>query len=231
MDFSHVDQWIFDLDNTLYPPDMALFPQIETRMTAYVMRLLGLEAGPADRLRHDYWRKHGTTLAGLMAEHAIDPQAYLAEVHDIDFTGLAPAPDLARAITALPGRKIVHTNGDSTYARKVLAARGLEVFEAVHGIEETGFHPKPQRAAYDHVIALSGIDPTRAAFFEDDPRNLRIPHALGMQTVLVGDGWHRPDPADFGPHIGHRTNNLTDFLQAIAPPPQATLNRAKQPDL
>ncbi|MFV0384827.1 pyrimidine 5'-nucleotidase [Paracoccus sp. (in: a-proteobacteria)] len=213
MDFAHVDFWIFDLDNTLYPPSMALFPQIEERMTAYVMRLLALEQNQADHLRRDYWRRHGTTLAGLMAEHAVDPLAYLTEVHDIDFTGLVPAPDLADAIRALPGRKIVHTNGDSTYARKVLAARGLDLFEAVFGIEETGFHPKPQAIAYDAVIAQAGFDPTRAAFFEDDPRNLEIPHRLGMRTVLVSDS----RKAD-APHIGHRTGDLTGFLRAIAPP-------------
>ncbi len=225
MDFAHVNVWIFDLDNTLYPPDMALFPQIEARMNAYVMRLLAVEQGDADHLRRDYWRRHGTTLAGLMAEHAIDPLSYLAEVHDIDFTALAPAPDLAAAIAALPGRKIVHTNADSTYAGKVLAARGLDLFEAIYGVEETGFHPKPQRAAFDAVIEMAGIDPTRAAFFEDDPRNLEIPHSLGMRTVLVGPGHRGPggeadavdDAADDAmDHVGHRTDDLTGFLQAIA---------------
>lgn len=220
MDFAHVDVWIFDLDNTLYPPEMALFPQIEQRMTAYVMRLLRVEHGHADRLRRDYWRRHGTTLAGLMAEHAIDPLAYLAEVHDIDFAGLAAAPDLAAAITALPGRKIVHTNADSRYAAKVLAARGLDLFEAIYGVEETGFHPKPQRASFEAVIAQAGFDPARAAFFEDDPRNLEVPHELGMRTVLVGKGRRGPDAAPGrSEHGAHRTDDLTGFLQAIAAGP------------
>lgn len=218
MDFAHVNCWIFDLDNTLYPPQMALFPQIETRMTAYVMRLLDIEQDHADHLRRDYWRRHGTTLAGLMAEHAIDPLAYLGEVHDIDFTVLTPAPDLAAAIDALPGRKIVHTNADSTYARKVLKARGLDMFEAVYGVEETHFHPKPQHAAFEAVRALDGYNPLRAAFFEDDPRNLAVPHDWGMRTVLVGAG---RDGSDAGhqaeqPHIQYRTDDLTAFLQEIA---------------
>lgn len=218
MDLSRADVWIFDLDNTLYPAEMALFPQIEQRMTAYVMRLLAVGQDHADQLRRDYWRQHGTTLAGLMAEHAIDPLAYLAEVHDVDFTGVAPAPDLARAIDALPGRKIVHTNADSHYARKVLAARGLDLFEAVYGVEETGFHPKPQRAAYEAVIALAGFDPRRAVFFEDDPRNLEVPHAMGMGTVLVGRGRRGPDPGlgGDGSHIDRRTDDLTAFLRTIA---------------
>ncbi|MDP5308371.1 pyrimidine 5'-nucleotidase [Paracoccus spongiarum] len=222
MDFAHVDVWIFDLDNTLYPPQMALFPQIETRMTAYVMRLLQLRRDEADRLRRDWWRQHGTTLAGLMAEHAIDPLDYLAEVHDIDFTGLAPAPELSAAIEALPGRKLVHTNGDSTYARKVLAARGLGMFEAVYGIEETGFRPKPARAAFEAVLRMAAIDPRRAAFFEDDPRNLVAPHDMGMRTVLVGPPRHGPDTGaalpgcDAIPHVDHRIDDLVAFLRAIA---------------
>lgn len=223
MDFKHVTTWIFDLDNTLYAPEADLFTQIESRMAAYVMRLLGVDRERADWLRRDWWLRHGTTLAGLMADHAIDPHAYLDEVHDIDFSALAPDPDLTRAIQALPGRKIVHTNGDSAYARRVLAARGLAdgVFEAVYGVVETGFHPKPRAAAFDAVLAASGIDPRMAAFFEDDPRNLEIPHSLGMRTVLVGSGRFGPDGV-FGDgmshaHVHHHTHDLTAFLCAIAP--------------
>ncbi|MDB6176595.1 pyrimidine 5'-nucleotidase [Paracoccus sp. Z330] len=226
MDFSDVDVWIFDLDNTLYPPDMALFPQIEARMTAYVMRLLQIAPHDADRLRKEYWQQHGTTLAGLMTEHAIDPADYLAEVHDIDFSPLVPAPDLARAINNLPGRKLIHTNADSTYARKVLTARGLDLFDEIYGVEETGFHPKPDQRAYTEVMRLSGIDPSRAAMFEDDPRNLLVPHELGMRTVLIGRGYSGPEVSGQGkapenrdfPHIMHRDDDLFAFLTKIALP-------------
>ncbi len=214
-----VHVWIFDLDNTLYPPEMALFPQIEARMTSYVMRVLSVERDHADRLRREYWRQHGTTLAGLMANHRIDPVAYLAEGHDIDFAPLSPDPGLAEAIAALPGRKIVHTNADSTYARRVLAARGLEDFDAVYGVEETGFQPKPRAAAYRAVLDHARIDPRHAVFFEDDPRNLLIPHRLGMRTVLVG-GQSGPGANGVsgatGAHVQHRTDDLTEFLCDIA---------------
>lgn len=228
MDFAHVDTWIFDLDNTLYPPEMALFPQIEARMTDYVMRTLAVERDAADRMRRDWWMRHGTTLAGLMAEHAIDPVAYLDDVHDVDFAPLLPAPDLAAAIAALPGRKLVHTNGDAGYAAKVLRARGLglvgsdapaPVFEAIYGIAETHFHPKPRREAFELVIAAAAIEPARAAFFEDDPRNLAVPHQLGMRTVLVGPGRHGPDlaPGPVPDHVDHHIDDLTAFLRRIAP--------------
>ena len=221
MDFAHVDCWIFDLDNTLYHPEVRLFAQIERRMTAYVMRELGVDEAEASRLRDHYWRSHGTTLAGLMAEHGIDPGPYLADVHDIDFSALRPDPQLAAAIAALPGRKIVHTNADAAYAGRVLAHRGLPAaFEAIYGVEEVGFHPKPDPRAYHAVLDAHGIDPTRAAFFEDDPRNLAVPEALGMVTVLVGAGRTGPDAvaegADPGPHVHHRTDDLTAFLLALA---------------
>ncbi|MDO5647857.1 pyrimidine 5'-nucleotidase [Paracoccus sp. (in: a-proteobacteria)] len=219
MDFSHVTVWIFDLDNTLYPPETALFPQIEARMTDYVMDLLGVDRAHADHLRAEYWRQHGTTLAGLMAQHQIDAGDYLARVHDIDFGALRPDPALNDAIAALPGRKIVHTNADAGYAGQVLARRGVSGFDGVYGIAETGFHPKPDARAYDAVLAAADIDPTHAAFFEDDPRNLIVPDVMGMRTVLVGPGRHGPDAlpvgTQHGAHVQFQTDDLTAFLRAI----------------
>lgn len=208
--FGHVDVWVFDLDNTLYPPAARLFDQIEVRMTAWVQAALGVDRAEADRLRAQYWRQYGTTLAGLMAEHGVDPGPYLAEVHDIDLSVLAPDPDLAARIAALPGRRVVYTNGCAPYARRVLAARGLSgAFDAVYGVEHAGFLPKPDRAAFETVFAAGGIDPRRAAMFEDDVRNLAAPHAMGMATVHVAP---EPDPQ---PHIAHHTHDLAAFLAAL----------------
>ena len=205
--FRHVRTWVFDLDNTLYPPRMRLFDQIEKRMTAYVARTLGVTEAEADHLRATYWRLHGTTLAGLMAEHALDPTPYLADVHDIDFSVLTPDPDLAAHIAALPGRRIVYTNADAPYARRVLTARGLDgLFDAVYGVEHARYRPKPERQAFETVFALDGLDPATAAMFEDDARNLAAPHAMGMRTVHIAPD---PEPA---PHIHHHDADLTAFL-------------------
>lgn len=210
--FSHVNTWVFDLDNTLYPPEAALFAQIEVKMTDWVSRELNVTPEEANRLRRDYWAEFGTTLSGMMHKHGTDPLPYLTYVHDIDFSGLTRDAELKAAITALPGRKIVYTNGSAPYAERVLEARGLTgLFNAIYGIEHAKFHPKPRAEAFDTVFTADGVTPKTAAMFEDDPRNLQVPHDLGMKTVYVA-----PAPLDPpAPHIHHHTDNLAAFLRAL----------------
>ncbi|MCP5074358.1 MAG: pyrimidine 5'-nucleotidase [Rhodobacteraceae bacterium] len=207
--FSHVTHWVFDLDNTLYPPEAALFDQIEVKMTEYVMRELKVDEKRATYLREHYWQTYGTTLSGMMREHDVDPLPYLTEVHEIDLDHLTQDLALRGHIRNLPGRKIVYTNGSQFHADRVLEARGLAgLFDAVYGIEHSGFHPKPSRPAYQAIVDADQIDTTRAAMFEDDPRNLEIPHDMGMKTVLVG----APAPRAY---IQHQTEDLTAFLSQI----------------
>ena len=208
--FQHVTSWVFDLDNTLYPPQFRLFDQIERRMTVWVMNALGVGKTEADRLRQHYWDSYGTTLAGLMREHDIDPAPYLQDVHDIDFTVLSADPDLAARIRALPGRRIVYTNACAPYAHRVLEARGLSgLFDAVYGVEHAGFRPKPERAAFESIFMQDGLDPATAVMFEDDPRNLMAPHQMGMKTV------HVAPKALKALHIQHHTNDLAGFLGTL----------------
>ena len=208
--FSHVTTWVFDVDNTLYPPQYRLFDQIEVKMTAWVMRELGVGQTEANRLRQHYWDKYGTTLAGLMREHNADPAPYLTDVHDIDFSLLPPDPALAQAIANLPGRRIVYTNACVPYAERVLAARGLDnLFHAIYGIENADFLPKPERAAFEKIFAADALDPMTAAMFEDDPRNLMAPHEMGMRTIHVA-----PKPLK-SRHIHHHTADLASFLATL----------------
>jgi len=208
--FAQVRHWVFDLDNTLYSPEVRLFEQINRKMTVYVMGLLGVQESEADRLRSVYWREHGTTLAGLMARHGVDPVPFLEQVHDISFDDLRPDPDLRARIAGLPGRRIVYTNGSAPYAARVLEARGLSgLFDAVYGVEHADYRPKPEADAFRRVFARDGVNTARAAMFEDDPRNLAAPHDMGMRTVLVG-----PDPVS-APHIQHHTDDLSGFLARL----------------
>ena len=210
-DFHHVRAWVFDLDNTLYPPEARLFDQIEVRMTAFVMEALGVDRTHADHLRRHYWQLYGTTLAGLMHEHDVDPAPYLTTVHDISLDHLDHDPKLRDGIKALPGRRIVYTNGSAPYAERVIAARGLSgLFDAVYGVEHAGFRPKPERAAFETVFARDDLTPETAAMFEDDPRNLAAPHAMGMRTVHVA-----PERGE-GDHIHYHTQDLCDFLIRVS---------------
>ncbi|SNR43860.1 putative hydrolase of the HAD superfamily [Puniceibacterium sediminis] len=179
-------------------------------MTRFVMQALGVNHVRANFLRGHYWRTYGTTLAGLMREHDVDPAPYLEEVHDITFDTLDPDPHLAALISGLPGRKIVYTNGTAPYAAQVLKARGLEAaFDALYGVEHADFAPKPERAAFEAVFARDGTDTRTAAMFEDDVRNLTEPHAMGMRTVHVAP---EPFKAD---HIHHHTDDLGSFLARL----------------
>lgn len=207
--FSHVDHWVFDLDNTLYPPEARLFDQIEVHMANFVMRELGVDEATAHKLRREYWEKHGTTLAGLMREHDVDPDPFLDAVHQLDLSHIEKDAELRASILALPGRKIIYTNGSRNHALKVSAARGLEgIFDAIYGIEDADYAPKPDHAAFAKVFAADGLPTKSAAMFEDDIRNLEIPHALGMNTVLVG-------PPETAKHVQHQTENLADFLSRL----------------
>mgnify|MGYP003677847909 FL=1 len=179
-------------------------------MTEWVMRELHVDRAEADRLRNHYWQTYGTTLAGLMREHGLDPAPYLTHVHDISLDHLEPAPELAARIRALPGRRIVYTNGSAPYAERVLKARGLShLFDVVYGVEHAGFRPKPERAAFEAVFAADGLDPAAAAMFEDDARNLAAPHDMGMRTVHVA-----PEPLGHT-YIHHHTDDLTAFLTEL----------------
>jgi putative hydrolase of the HAD superfamily len=209
--FSHVDTWVFDLDNTLYPPSADLFGQLDARFSVYVARLTGLDPARALKLCGDYWEEYGSTLTGLIAHHDIDPHHFLADVHDIDISHLQEDAALKDAIGKLKGRKIVFTNGSHNHAKRVLAARGLTAqFDAVYGVEHADFKPKPTHDAFARVFAKDGVIPTKAAMFEDEARNLAVPHALGMRTVHV-----HPQVTPLA-HVHHHTDDLAAFLSQLA---------------
>lgn len=224
--FGHVDAWVFDLDNTLYPASAGLFAQIDAKMTAFVMQRTGLDGLSARALQKYYYRTHGTTLSGMMTEDDLDPTEFLAFVHDIDHSVLTPAPNLAVAIARLPGRRFVLTNGSRRHAEGVAERLGiLDLFEDVFDIAAAKYVPKPAKAAYEAFLALHGVEPTRAAMFEDLSKNLVVPHALGMRTVLVappagdehlGERVTAGDDLSRGPHIDHVTDDLAGFLTALS---------------
>ncbi|RZK87513.1 MAG: pyrimidine 5'-nucleotidase [Methylobacterium sp.] len=207
--------WIFDLDNTLYPADANLFAHIDARMTAFVGNLLGLDPVEARRVQKEYFIGHGTTLAGLMAEHEVDPHAFLDYVHDIEMDVLAEDAALVAAIARLPGRKLVFTNGDGPYALRVLDRLGLgQSFEGVHDIHAMDLRPKPHPEAYAGLCAAFGLDPATCLFVEDMARNLKPAKAIGMTTVWVDNGSEQAPDADRS-YIDFQVPALTPWLEQI----------------
>ena len=216
--FDAVDVWVFDLDNTLYPARSNLFDQVDRRMGEFVAGLLDLAYDEAKRVQKGFFRSHGSTLRGLMTEHAVDPVAFLDYVHDIDLAVIDPDPALDRALAALPGRKLIFTNGSVTHAERVTERLGIQRhFEAVFDIVGSDYVPKPEPVPYDTFLKRYGVRPQAAAMFEDIARNLKPAFERGMTTVwLPGRNERAREGAEDG-HIHHVTDDLAGFLAAIRP--------------
>ncbi len=222
-EFAHVTDWVFDLDNTLYPHHVNLFSQIDRNMTAYVAELLSLDPADAKKLQKDYYRDHGTTLKGLMIHHGIDPNVFLEMAHSIDYSIVPPDPTLGEAIKALPGRKFIFTNGSVAHAEMTARQLGiLDHFNDIFDIVAADFVPKPAGETYDKFMSLHRVDTRNAVMFEDLPRNLLVPKTLGMKTVLLvprnfeyefAESWEKSNDED--EQIDYVTEDLTGFLRRV----------------
>ena len=211
----HIDSWIFDLDNTLYPASANLFSQIDVKMGAYIQNLLNVDQPEAHRIQKQLFHSHGMTLPGLMANHGVDPHHFLGQVHDVDVDVVTPHPELADLIARLPGRKFVFTNADAPYAERVLARLGLsQSFDALHDIHALDYVPKPQAPAYASMCTTHGIDPTRAVFVEDMARNLVPAKAIGMTTVWIDNGSEQ-GPGEQRDHIDYTIPDVGSWLAEV----------------
>ena len=218
--FAHVETWVFDLDNTLYPHHLNLWQQVDERIRAYIMDFLKMGREEAFRLQKDYYKRYGTSMRGLMTEHGMKADDFLNYVHKIDHSPLEPNPALGSAIEKLTGRKLILTNGTRAHADAVMRRLDIHThFEDVFDIIAAELEPKPLPQTYARFLKLHGVDPGRAAMFEDLSRNLEVPHTLGMTTVLVvpegtrevfRESWEMEGrDAD---HVDHVTDDLAGFL-------------------
>ncbi|NVN85541.1 MAG: pyrimidine 5'-nucleotidase [Rhodopseudomonas sp.] len=221
--FDHIETWVFDLDNTLYPHHVNLWQQVDLRIGEFIGNFLKVPPDEARRIQKDYYRRYGTSMRGMMTEHGVHADDYLAYVHQIDHSPLEPNPEMGEAIASLPGRKLILTNGSTDHAGKVLERLGIAAqFEAVFDIIAAELEPKPAPQTYQRFLTLHGVDPTRAAMFEDLARNLAVPHQLGMTTVLVvPDGSKEVVREDWelegrdAAHVDYVTDDLTAFLAGL----------------
>jgi putative hydrolase of the HAD superfamily len=222
-DFVEVDTWVFDLDNTLYPHHLNLWHQVDARIRDYIVAFLNVAHDDAFRIQKDYYRRYGTTMRGLMAEHGLEPDEFLDYVHQIDHSPLTPNPALGAALERLPGRKLILTNGTRKHAEAVVRRLAIhQHFEDVFDIVAADLEPKPLAQTYERFLARHRVDPRKSAMFEDLARNLATPHALGMITVLVvpertrevfREGWEL-EGRD-APHVDHVTDDLVGFLENV----------------
>jgi putative hydrolase of the HAD superfamily len=221
--FGHVETWVFDLDNTLYPHHLNLWQQVDERIRTYVSGFLNISEEEAFRVQKDYYKRYGTTMRGLMAEHGMKPDDYLEFVHEIDHSPLVPNPALGAALERLPGRKLILTNGTRKHAENVM--QRLEVhhhFEDVFDIAAANLDPKPLPQVYERFLARHRVDANKAAMFEDLARNLETPHALGMTTVLVVPEGEREVVREQwelegrdAAHIDYTTENIVVFINDL----------------
>lgn len=221
--FSHIETWVFDLDNTLYPHHVNLWQQVDVRIRDFVAQYLKVSSDEAFRIQKDYYKRYGTTMRGMMTEHGLHADDFLAYVHEIDHSPLEPNPAMGAAIEKLTGRKLILTNGSKAHAAKVLERLGLDShFEDVFDIVSAELEPKPARPTYLKFLRMHDVDPAKAAMFEDLARNLVTPHDLGMTTVLiVPDGTKNVVREDWelegrdAAYVDHITDDLTAFLQKL----------------
>jgi putative hydrolase of the HAD superfamily len=218
--FDHIDTWVFDLDNTLYPASCRLFDQIDVKMGEFVSKLMNVSYADAKAMQKQLYYKHGTTLRGLMEEHGLKPEGFLDYVHNIDYSPVTADAALAEELTKLPGRKLVFTAGTVAHATRAMDRLGVtHLFDDVFDIIHADYVPKPQRPPYESFVKKHGVNPKRAAMFEDIARNLEVPHDMGMVTVLVthDDNYDagRLNDMTSGEHIHHTTEDLSHFLKSI----------------
>ena len=226
--FSHIETWVFDLDNTLYPHHAGLWRQVDDKIRGFIANYLKVPLDQAFQIQKDYYQRYGTTMRGLMVEHGMPPDEYLEIVHQIDHSPLEPNPALGAAIEKLPGRKLILTNGTRKHADAVVARLELHGrFEDVFDIVAAELEPKPAAQTYDRFLKVHGVAAARAAMFEDLARNLEVPHTLGMTTVLVVPPAPREAAGETGrqewerggrdaAHVDHVTDDLVEFLGKIA---------------
>jgi putative hydrolase of the HAD superfamily len=222
--FQHIDTWVFDLDNTLYPHHVNLWEQVDIRIRDYIAKYLKITQEEGFRLQKDYYKRFGTSLGGLMTVLDMKPDDFLEFVHQVDHSPLEPNPALGLAIERLPGRKLILTNGTRSHADAVLARLQLDRhFEDVFDIVASELEPKPSPITYERFLNSHGVEAGKAAMFEDLARNLAVPHRLGMTTVLVvpentrevfREDWELAGRDE--PHVDHVTDNLCTFLETVA---------------
>ena len=206
-----IDTWVLDLDNTLYPAGSALAAQLTHGILSTLAEYYATDVAGARRIQSELVAEYGTSLRGAMVTGTIDPHDFLGFERRMDYSVIAPDPAMAAALATLPGRRYVYTNGSAYHAEQVLGRLGLaDRIDGVFDILAGELIPKPYAESLDAFIDRFGVDPVRAAMFDDLEVNLALPHERGMTTVWVSAGNRSEQLAE----RRWRTSDLPGFIRA-----------------
>ncbi|HIA60218.1 MAG: pyrimidine 5'-nucleotidase [Alphaproteobacteria bacterium] len=213
-----ISTWIFDLDNTLYSADSGIFQQVHTLMSKFVSAHLNIDIKKATELQRKYYRQHGTTLRGLMDNHNVDPDHFLSEVHQLDYSIVGPNFKLNRELKKLKGRKIIYTNANRQHANDVLIRLELtNVFDEIFDIKTANYIPKPEASPYEQIISEFNIDPITTIMFDDIAKNLVPAKNVGFASVWIDVGYENfsDDIAKSKKYLDYETKDLSLFLDEV----------------
>ena len=213
-----INTWIFDLDNTLYSADSGIFQQVHKLMGEFISKNLKMDMVEAKKLQSKYYKKHGTTLKGLMDNHGIEPDYFLDEVHKLDYSIVGPDEILNKELEKIQGRKIIYTNANKKHVVDVLERINLtNFFDEIFDIKMANYIPKPEIRPYEQIIDIFNINPSSSAMFDDIAKNLVPAKKVGFTPVWVDAGYENfsDDIQASKDYLDYSTRNLSSFLKDI----------------
>ncbi len=211
--------WIFDLDNTIYDINLGLFKKISNRITDFIMSKYSLDIDQAKKIQKEYYLKYGLTLRGLIVEKKLEPEEFLDYVHDVEHPELEKNDQLISKIRILEGKKIIFTNATSKHAKKILKILELEHdFDQIIDIKDLEYIPKPDKRSYKKLLECLNLNKEnldKTIFFEDTVKNLIPAKELGITTVWMKNSINEKDFIKNCNFIDYSFNNLNEFLDTI----------------
>lgn len=211
--------WIFDLDNTMYDINLGLFKKISNRITDFIMSKYSLDIDQAKKIQKEYYLKYGLTLRGLIVEKKLEPEEFLDYVHDVEHPELKKNDQLISKIRILEGKKIIFTNATSKHAKKILNILELEHdFDQIIDIKDLEYIPKPDKRSYKKLLECLNLNKEnldKTIFFEDTVKNLIPAKELGITTVWMKNSINEKDFKKNFSFIDYSFNNLNEFLDTI----------------
>ncbi len=213
-----IDTWIFDLDNTLYSADSGIFQQVHDLMGKFVSKHLNVTIKEAKEIQRKYYKKHGTTLRGMMDNHDVDPEYFLSEVHKLDYSIVGSNNKLNEQLKKLKGRKIIYTNANLQHTLDVLDRIELSnFFDYIFDIKMANYIPKPELQPYEQIINDFNLNPSTSAMFDDIAKNLVPAKKVGFTSIWIDVGHENfsDDIKASKEYLDFKTKDLSVFLEKV----------------